>query len=213
MPKIHVAKKSTSIDMTAMCDVSFLLLTFFILTAKFKPADPVMIDIPASRSQTKIEKALVVSVDKDGKAYLALSSQEVRRATLDNMIERMGENYPQLKSLTESQKKVFSFIEVFGTPIEDMPRVLSMSGPEYKEYQEKQLQGIPKDSVNNQLGEWIMAARYADPKMKIAVKGDKFTNIKAVQRVMSVFKEKDINRFNLITSLSGGPEEEEKAPE
>lgn len=213
MPKIHVAKKSTAIDMTAMCDVSFLLLTFFILTAKFKPADPVMIDIPASRSQTKIENALVVSVDKDGKAYLALSSQEVRRATLDNMIERMGETYPQLKTLNESQKKVFSFIEVFGTPIEDMPRVLSMSGPDYKTYQEKQLPGIPKDSINNQLGEWIMAARYADPKMKIAVKGDKSTNVQAVQRVMTVFKQKDINRFNLITSLSGGPVEEEKAPE
>ncbi len=213
MPKIQVAKKSTAIDMTAMCDVSFLLLTFFILTAKFKPADPVMIDIPASRSQTKIENALVVSVDKDGKAYLALSSQEVRRATLDNMIERMGDSYTQLKTLNESQKKVFSFIEVFGTPIEDMPRVLSLSGPDYKTYQEKQLPGIPKDSINNQLGEWIMAARYADPKMKIAVKGDKSTNVQAVQRVMTVFKQKDINRFNLITSLSGGPVEEEQAPE
>lgn len=213
MPKIHVAKKSTAIDMTAMCDVSFLLLTFFILTAKFKPADPVMIDIPSSRSQTKIEKALVVSIDKDGKAYLALSSQEVRRATLDNMIERMGDSYPELKSLNESQKRVFSFIEVFGTPIEDMSRVLSLSGPDYKIYQEKHLPGIPKDSINNQLGEWVMAARYADPKMKIAVKGDKSTNVQAVQRVMAIFKQKDINRFNLITSLSGGPAEEEKAPE
>lgn len=213
MPKIHVAKKSTAIDMTAMCDVSFLLLTFFILTAKFKPADPVMIDIPSSRSQTKIEKALVVSIDKDGKAYLALSSQEVRRATLDNMIERMGDSYPELKSLNESQKRVFSFIEVFGTPIEDMSRVLSLSGPDYKIYQEKHLPGIPKDSINNQLGEWVMAARYADPKMKIAVKGDKSTNVQAVQRVMDIFKQKDINRFNLITSLSGGPAEEEKAPE
>lgn len=210
MPKIQVAKKSTAIDMTAMCDVSFLLLTFFILTSKFKPADPVMIDVPSSRSQTKIDNAIVVSVDQEGKAYMALSSQEIRRATLDNMIERMGETYPSLKTLTEAQKRQFAFIEVFGTPIELMPQVLSMDGPTYKEYQKK-LEGIPMDSAKNQLGEWMMAARYADAKMKIAVKGDKSTNILAVQRVMEVFREKDINRFNLITSLGGGGEEEKAA--
>jgi len=33
MPRVKVARKSTAIDMTAMCDVAFLLLTFFILTA------------------------------------------------------------------------------------------------------------------------------------------------------------------------------------
>jgi biopolymer transport protein ExbD len=209
MPKVQVAKKSTSIDMTAMCDVSFLLLTFFILTAKFKPADPVMIDVPASRSMTKIEKAIVVSVDKDGHAYMALSDQETRIAALNNMIERYGDRYPALKTITDQQKKVFGFIEVFGTPVGDLPRVLSMDGVQYKDYQEK-LPGIPMDTTNNELGDWMMASRYANPKMKIAIKGDKFTNIQAVQRVIKVFTEKDIHRFNLITSLGGGPEENEE---
>jgi biopolymer transport protein ExbD len=36
MARIKVPRKSTAIDMTAMCDVAFLLLTFFILTAKAK---------------------------------------------------------------------------------------------------------------------------------------------------------------------------------
>jgi hypothetical protein len=169
-----------------------------------------MIDVPSSRSQTKIDNAIVISIDQEGKAYMALSSQEIRRATLDNMIERMGETYPGLKTLTEAQKRQFAFIEVFGTPVELMPQVLSMDGPTYKEYQ-KNLEGIPKDSTKNQLGEWMMAARYADSKMKIAVKGDKSTNILAVQRVIEVFREKDINRFNLITSLGGGGEEEKVA--
>jgi biopolymer transport protein ExbD len=41
MPRVKVARKSTATDMTAMCDVAFLLLTFFILTAKPKTPDPV----------------------------------------------------------------------------------------------------------------------------------------------------------------------------
>ncbi|MFM7710399.1 MAG: biopolymer transporter ExbD, partial [Ferruginibacter sp.] len=34
MPKIKIPRKSTNIDMTAMCDVAFLLLSFFILATK-----------------------------------------------------------------------------------------------------------------------------------------------------------------------------------
>ena len=40
MPRVKVARKSTAIDMTAMCDVAFLLLTFFILSAKPKTSGP-----------------------------------------------------------------------------------------------------------------------------------------------------------------------------
>ena len=41
MPKVKIPRKSTAIDMTAMCDVAFLLLTFFILTTKFRAAEVV----------------------------------------------------------------------------------------------------------------------------------------------------------------------------
>lgn len=208
MPKIHVARKSTSVDMTAMCDVSFLLLTFFILTSKFKPADPVMIDIPSARSMTKIEKAIVISLSKDGKAYIAFADQEMRRETLQKMVERVGDRYPALKGIDAAQTKQFGFIEVFGTPLEDLPRVLKLDGGEYKTYQDK-LPGIPIDSLHDQLGDWVMAARYANPKMKIAIKGDKSTNIQAVQRIIAILTEKDVHRFNLITTL-GGPTEAKK---
>ena len=35
MPKVKIPRKSTAVDMTAMCDVAFLLLTFFMLTSNF----------------------------------------------------------------------------------------------------------------------------------------------------------------------------------
>ncbi len=46
MPKVKMPRKSTLIDMTAMCDVAFLLLTFFMLATKFKPDEPVAVVTP-----------------------------------------------------------------------------------------------------------------------------------------------------------------------
>jgi biopolymer transport protein ExbD len=206
MPKVKVPRKSTIVDMTAMCDVSFLLLTFFILTAKFRPDQSVVIDMPASRSNIKVEDAIFITVDKEGKAYWSTNNGSTRYETITNMVEKYGDKYPNLKGLTEEQKKQFSLMDMLGTPIEDLPRVLSMSGTQYNDYKKK-LPGIPIDSVHNQLGDWVMASRYANPKMRIAIKGDKFTNIKAVQRVIEIFKEKEVFRFNLITNLSKGGEE------
>ena len=54
MAKITMSKKATSIDMTAMCDVAFLLLTFFILTATAKQPEALPVDTPASTVQTKL---------------------------------------------------------------------------------------------------------------------------------------------------------------
>ncbi len=206
MPKVKVPRKSTIVDMTAMCDVSFLLLTFFILTAKFRPDQSVVIDMPSSRSMIKVEDAIYISVDKEGKAYLSTNMGATRYDAITNMVEKYGEKYPNLQTLTEDQKKQFALIDMLGTPVEDLPRILSMNGNDYNNYKKK-MPGIPMDSVHNQLGDWVMAARYANPKMRIAIKGDKFTNIQAVQRVIAVLKEKDVYRFNLITSLSGGATE------
>lgn len=54
MPRIKVARKSTAIDMTAMCDVAFLLLTFFILTATARQPEPLPVDTPASTVKFKL---------------------------------------------------------------------------------------------------------------------------------------------------------------
>ena len=53
MPKIIVKRKSTFIDMTAMSDVTVLLLTFFMLTSTFIQKEPVVVTTPASVSEIK----------------------------------------------------------------------------------------------------------------------------------------------------------------
>jgi biopolymer transport protein ExbD len=79
----------------------------------------------------------------------------------------------------------------------------------------KQSQGIPYDSLNNQLGDWIRFGRLADAQLsgdvekenqlRFAIKGDASANYTAVKRVIEIFQEMKVNRFNLITSLEDNP--------
>jgi biopolymer transport protein ExbD len=206
MPKIKVPRKSTVVDMTAMCDVAFLLLTFFILTAKFRPSQLVQIDIPSSRAEQKVKDDIItISVDKEGKAYLSMSIPKRRVEVLNKLISKYGDKYPNVAAMTPAQKNEFGGQEIIGVPIQALPQIVGM-GPE--QLQNFKFPGIPKDTTDNQLGEWVMAARYAYAdddinKLKFAIKGDKTSNIKAVQRVIDVLKDKDVYSFNIITSLEG----------
>lgn len=213
MPKVKVPRKSTIVDMTAMCDVAFLLLTFFILTAKFKPQAVVAVDVPSARSTKSVDKAIIITVNKEGKAFLSLNEKSVRTAMLDKLNELAGDHYPGIQGLTPNQKEFFSLTETWGTPIEDLKRVTIMDGTQFKEYQEKQMPGIPYDSTNNQLGDWVMAARYAtEGNIKIGIKGDKNSSAMFVKEVIQRLTERDIHRFILITSLAEGGAAEAEIP-
>ena len=74
MPKVKVPRKSTNIDMTAMCDVAFLLLSFFILTTKFKPAEALTVATPKSVStkSAKLKDVVLITMDKDGKLFFGV---------------------------------------------------------------------------------------------------------------------------------------------
>ncbi len=199
MPKIKVPRKSTSIDMTAMCDVSFLLLTFFMLTSKFRPPEAVPIDLPNSRSQIKLQNVMTISVDREGRAYFGLTETSSREILLNRMITK----HPELK-LTKDQMTAFKGLDMFGFSLAELPGVLALNPVQYKAYKQN---GIPMDSTQCELAEWVFQARYIDPTMKVAIKGDKNSNIKAVKQVIWALTEKaGLNRFNLITTLSGSSE-------
>jgi biopolymer transport protein ExbD len=75
MPRVKIPRKSTSIDMTAMCDVAFLLLTFFILTAKPKVEDPVPVDTPGSASQVLLPESDIATLTIGGKGKVFFASR------------------------------------------------------------------------------------------------------------------------------------------
>ena len=207
MPKIKVPRKNTHMDMTAMCDVGFLLLTFFILTAKFRPNELVEIVTPASRATETVKDDLVtISVDKEGNAYYIASSPRRKADILDKMIEKYGTKYTMLNNLSPKQKAQFTQLEQIAFTAQAIPQMVSIKQEEMKKMKERgQLTGVPKDSTNNELGDWIMATRYAygDDKITFAIKGDKNSNIVAIKRVIDVLREKDVNSFKLITALEG----------
>jgi biopolymer transport protein ExbD len=91
MAKIKMKKKSTSTDMTAMCDVAFLLLTFFILTATAKIPEALPVDTPASTVQTKLPETdlATLTIGDKGKVFFDLKGREVRKRAL----ELMGQKY------------------------------------------------------------------------------------------------------------------------
>lgn len=213
MPKVKPKRSNPVVDMTAMCDVSFLLLTFFILTAKFKPQAVVAVDVPTARATVTPENVIVITVNQEGKAFISLKEKVTRYAMLEQLDAKYGQNYPGITGLTQNQKEFFSLTDTWGTPIEDTKRVLSMNGTEFKEYQEKQMPGIPYDSLHNQIGDWVQAARYAtEGNIKIGIKADKNASVEYVREVIKRLTEKDIHRFLLITTLSaGGGNAEEEA--
>ncbi|MCC6515930.1 MAG: biopolymer transporter ExbD [Chitinophagales bacterium] len=206
MPKFKVKRGSTWVDMTAMCDVSFLLLTFFILTAKFRPAEIVPITTPTSRAENAVAEDMVTfSIDKDGKAYMAIGKPERKTQIIEKLVSLSQNKYG---NIDENTQKLFTRLELVGVPIQQLPQAVKRSTAELTEMRVAgQLSGIPMDSTNNQLGDWVQAVRYVYAETDklsnppVAIKGDRASNIKGIKRLIEIFKEKDVYKYKLVTSL------------
>ena len=157
MPRIKISRKSTAIDMTAMCDVAFLLLTFFILTATARQPEPLPVDTPSSVVQTKLPDTDIATITiGDGKVFFGVAGQPVRI----NMLERVAKRYNM--QFTPEEKRRFSLMESFGVPVGNLKQLIALDGPD--RIKPGVQPGIPTDSLNgaaSELHEWIIAARYA----------------------------------------------------
>ncbi len=213
MPKVKIKRGSPLVDMTAMCDVAFLLLTFFILTSKFRAKDPVDLNIPGSVSEKKIETANVatITVDKDGKIFFGVDNPKVRAGMLEFMAGKFK------ISLNAEQRAGFAALDAFGVPLGKVPLVSDGTIP----YEGKLQPGIPVDTLasafkTNELAEWVIAARTVDFDVRkeeiavskklinIVVKGDGATEYPKVKGVLETLRTVGANKFNLVTSLKGG---------
>ena len=195
MSKVKVARKSTRIDMTAMSDVTVLLLTFFMLTSTFVKKEPVQVTTPASVSEIKIPEVNILSIliDPTGKVFMSLDKQ----ADMVETLTSVGKDYGV--SFTPEEIKKFKIEKTFGVPIKSMKAYLAMS----TEDQDKVLkdQGIPTDKLDNQFKSWMKNARATNKDLRIAIKADQNTPYKVIKDVMTSLQDLRENRYNLITSL------------
>jgi len=201
MARVKISRKSTAIDMTAMCDVAFLLLTFFILTATARQPEPLPVDTPSSTVKIKLPSTDIATLTiGEGKVFFGVAGQQVRERTL----ERMGERYKI--QFTPEEKRRFSLIETFGVPMANLKQLIHMSNDERNKTNIQT--GIPTDSVDNQLNEWVLQARYAtkeinNKEMRISIKGDANEEYPVVKKIIDILQKQNINKFSLITSLEG----------
>ena len=195
MGRAKIKKKSTFIDMTAMSDVTVLLLTFFMLTSTFVKKEPVQVFTPASVSEIKIPETniLQILVDPQGKIFMSLDKQPDMKAVLEKMGEEYGVDF------TPEQEKKFVTASTFGVPMRSMQKYLDLPSDQ----QDKLLknEGIPCDSTDNQFKSWVRSARQVNPDLRIAIKADASTPYAVIKNVMNSLQDLRENRYNLITSL------------
>lgn len=216
MAKVKISRKSTRIDMTAMCDVAFLLLSFFVMTATAKQPEPKPVDAPASTVQDKLpEDGVAVITVGDKQVFLTLP-REIRKETFKRVADDKG--------LPVSDKDLADFerIDGFGMPLNKIQGWLKL--PPGERTKEGVQEGIPYDSINDQLSNWILKAREANKarydqeltdgkidteefkkkaELSIAIKGDAKEEYTTVKRIIDILQKQKKNKFYLVTGLRG----------
>jgi biopolymer transport protein ExbD len=209
MGKIKPKKHSTVIDMTAMSDVTVLLLTFFMSTATFLPKEPVQVMSPGSVMEIKIPEAYITTIllRPDGKVYLNFDRPKDRLAIL----EKIGKDYNI--SFTDKQKNAFVIQDHVGVPFNELQTFLDKPS-ELRDLYLKD-NALSTDSTDNQMKLWlqyaIATAREQETPVdyqkeySIAVKADRSTPYPEVHKVINTLQDLKLNRFNLITTLEQMP--------
>lgn len=158
MGKIKVKRKSTLIDMTAMSDVTVLLLTFFMLTSTFLQKEPTQVVTPPSVSTQKIQLSNVAQVlvatsenDKDTpKVYISVtgeanpdipednpgawSSENLRKEVLKNAIALYKEGGGKDPGITNEDIEKFAKVSTFGVPISKIHEFFSLDQTKQDEW-------------------------------------------------------------------------------
>ncbi|PUZ19980.1 outer membrane transport energization protein ExbD [Chitinophaga costaii] len=205
MPKVKMPRKSTAIDMTAMCDVAFLLLTFFMLATKFKPDEPVAVVTPSSINTQVLPDSdvMLFTVDKDGRVFFSMDGQPKRR----KLIEDLNTQYKL--GLNNAEMNNFAVGGSIGTDFKSLKSYLSMS-PEQRKASGLE-KGIPTDSLNGELDQWIEYGTTAQAgssgfnKLSYCIKADNATPYPKIKEILDIFKKKHIQKLNLVTNLEAIP--------
>ena len=117
-------RRGPTLDMTAMVDVAFLLLTFFMLTAQFREPEPIPIVLPSSNTQIKlpVSNILMITVSEDARIFVGEEGQEdavpVRLSDLGPALVQLRVQNPSLRTVIKADRNA-----EYG-PIEDVMKAM-----------------------------------------------------------------------------------------
>src|SRR5882762_9191258 len=153
MSRAKIPRKSTNIDMTAMCDVAFLLLSFFILATKQKPPEAVAVQTPSSvSSKAAPEKSILITMTKEGKVFMLLGDDTKKKEILNDL------NTTRALGLTPAELAKLYKMPAYGMPLNQMKGILDLS----TDVPAGKMDGIPiVDSTNNELVYWLASVTNA----------------------------------------------------
>lgn len=202
MPKIKLPRSSPSIDMTPMVDLGFLLVTFFMLTTQFRAQEPVEADTPSSISEIKIPEKdmMILTVDKNNHVFYTFDGQDNRRAVLTSMSGKYAASYGDKVQFSEEEIKTFSNMTSFGVPLAQMKELLDEEAGAEGELKKNQ-PGIPIDSLNNELNDWIYFSRITNPRYRVAIKGDREASYETIKKLIKTLGDNKVYKFNLVTDM------------
>jgi biopolymer transport protein ExbD len=200
MPKIKLPTKSPHIDMTPMVDLFSVVLTFLMLTTTMRQQEPAPVDTPFSISEkpTPDFNTMTLLLSTDDKVYLNFDNgSDTLYKFRPKILAEMGKRYGI--EFTETELREFEkYPTSIGVPILQMKEFLDAKDNKVRAALQT---GIPIDSADNQLALWILFTRQVNPNVQACIKGDSKTGFPIVKKVLDILQDKNVNRFNLITSL------------
>ena len=193
MATVTVKRKRPAIDMTPMVDLGFLLVTFFMLTTQFLPPDLANVSIPHSMSELNLPETSVftILVSKEGKVYISSDGDiDYRKKVITSINDKYS------LGLKKGELEKFANLQGIGLPVSSIKQFVNLSPQQQKEAKQP---GILCDSTHNELADWLIFSRIADPKLRFAIKADKATPYPVIKNIFNILQDCNIDRFNLIT--------------
>jgi biopolymer transport protein ExbD len=200
MPKIKLPTKSPHIDMTPMVDLFSVVLTFLMLTATMRQQEPAPVDTPYSISEkpTPDYNTMTILLSKDDRVFLNFDNGHDTLLKFRPKILAMMAGRYNIEFNASELRQFEKYPAAMGVPILKMKEFLAAKDAKDKLVFQT---GVPIDSTDNQLADWIYCTRTINPNVQACIKGDSKTGFPMVKKVLDILQEKNVNRFNLITSL------------
>jgi len=207
MARPKIPRKSTAVDMTAMCDVAFLLLSFFILTAQFKPSEAVPVTTPNSVAN-KIapqKDVVMISLKKDGHVFLSTGDGADDRDKKREILKSL--NSSKSLGLTDDDIEKLVKAPFLGVPLAQLNQQAKLKT---EQMTSETLPGIPcKDTTNNEMIDWMRAVAdvyQGGHPPNLLLKGDNVAKYPYFKNILSAFKKNEFFKFQMVTSPENVPQ-------